>query len=159
MSSTVFGKRTPPPPVARAPVALAPAVLAPAARVPAALAPAARVLAARVPAARPLAALASAALALAVAGCDVSAPPGSGGVGGAGGGAPGCPQAFVVANSDYASTNVSVVSVAGELLSASLVSSASAGVGSSAALSGDVVLPHDRPASGRVVLLDRYPNA
>jgi hypothetical protein len=64
-----------------------------------------------------------------------------------------------VANSDYASTNVSVVSAGGELLSASLISSASAGVGASAALSGDVVLPHDAPASGRVVLIDRYPNS
>ncbi|HEU4409081.1 MAG TPA: hypothetical protein VFS43_27735 [Polyangiaceae bacterium] len=101
----------------------------------------------------------AAALALAAAGCDVSAPDGSGGVDGAGGGAPGCPGALVVASSDYASTNVSVVSRGGELLSASLISSASAGVGASAALSGDVVPPHDRPASGLVVLIDRYPNS
>ncbi len=99
------------------------------------------------------------ALGFAAVGCDVSAPGGSGGVGGAGGAAPGCPRALVVANSDYASTNVSVVSTGGELLSASLLSSASAGVGASAALSGDVVLPHDAPASGRVVLIDRYPNS
>jgi hypothetical protein len=106
-----------------------------------------------------LALTAAAAPALASAGCDVSSPGGSGGVGGAGGGAPGCPRALVVASSDYASTNVSIVSVAGELLSASLISSASAGVGASAALSGDVVLPHDAPASGLVVLVDRYPNS
>lgn len=100
----------------------------------------------------------AAALALTLVGCDVSSPDGSGGVG-AGGGALGCPRALVVANSDYASTNVSIVSSGGELLSASLISSASAGVGASAALSGDVVPPHDRPPSGLVVLIDRYPNS
>jgi hypothetical protein len=107
---------------------------------------------------RPIA-LAALSLGAAAAGCDVSPPGGSGGVGGAGGGAAGCPRALVVASSDYASTNVSVVSAGGEVLSASLISSASAGVGASAALSGDVVLPHDRPASGLVVLIDRYPNS
>jgi hypothetical protein len=65
----------------------------------------------------------------------------------------------VVVNSDYASTNVAVVGADGAVLSRSLLSSASAGVGASAALSGDVVPPREPPASGLVVLIDRYPNS
>jgi len=67
----------------------------------------------------------------------------------------GCPQALVVVDSDYSSTNVSVVSPSGSVLSASILSSGSVPPGLSAALSGDVVAPQVRPPSGRLVLLDR----
>ncbi len=68
------------------------------------------------------------------------------------------PRAIAVSNSDYVSTNVSIVSFEGRVLAPSIVSSGSAGVGLSAPLSGDVVLPHDRVPSGELVLVDRYPN-
>jgi hypothetical protein len=70
-----------------------------------------------------------------------------------------CGHALVVANSDYASTSISIVSLDGKVLSDSLISSGSASAGVSAALSGDVVLPSTVPPSGRVVLIDRYPNS
>lgn len=71
-----------------------------------------------------------------------------------------CPRAFAVASSDYvSSTNVSIVSPNGSVLSESIVSSGSAPPGVTTALSGDVVLPSSAPASGRLVLIDRYPNS
>ncbi len=78
----------------------------------------------------------------------------TGGIGDAGGGAGSCPSALVVVDSDFTSTNVSVLSSAGALLSGSIVSSASRPPGVSSALSGDVVLPLGR-TPGRVVLIDR----
>jgi hypothetical protein len=98
-------------------------------------------------------------LALASAtGCGVPAPPPStGGVDIPANGD--CPGALAVVNSDYLSSNISVLSVAGDILSESIISSGSAPPGLSAALSGDVALPTTAPASGRLVLLDRYPNA
>jgi hypothetical protein len=92
---------------------------------------------------------------LALVACDLSpvAQP-TGGVDAGDAGA-GCPQALVVVDSDYTSTNVSVVSPAGSVLSASILSSGSVPPGLSAALSGDVVTPLVRPPSGRLVLLDR----
>jgi hypothetical protein len=90
--------------------------------------------------------------------CGVPAPPSStGGVHLEPNG--GCPGALVVVSSDYATTNVSVLSPAGELLSESFVSSASAPAGLTTALSGDVVVPWQPPPSGRLVLVDRNPNA
>jgi hypothetical protein len=70
-----------------------------------------------------------------------------------------CPRALAVVSSDYTSTNVSVASTAGRVLSESLLSSGSAPPGLTTALSGDVVLPLARPTSGRLVLIDRYPNS
>jgi hypothetical protein len=70
----------------------------------------------------------------------------------------GCPGGIAVVNSDYQSTNVSVLSPSGALLSESMISSGSAPPGLSAALSGDVVLPSVAPASGRLVLIDRTLN-
>jgi hypothetical protein len=77
------------------------------------------------------------------------------------GGAPGdagqCGRGVVVVTSDYASTNVSLLDMEGAVISASVVSSASATTALSAPLSGDVVLP-SMPARGdRLVLIDRYP--
>ena len=76
-----------------------------------------------------------------------------------GGTAANCGSAFGVSMSDFQSTNVSVVSLEGKVLSSSIISSASATPGVSAPLSGDVVLPFASPASGELVLLDRYPNS
>jgi len=95
---------------------------------------------------------------VALAGCNVAShveSTGGVGVGGAGGA---CPRALAVLNSDYLSTSISAVAVDGRVLSASLVSSASKTVGTSAALSGDVVLPLEPMTTGELVLIDRYPN-
>ncbi len=69
-----------------------------------------------------------------------------------------CPSALVVVSSDYTSTNVSVLSPAGVVLSESIISSASAPPGLTTALSGDVVLPL-APTPGTIVLIDRFPNS
>ena len=66
-----------------------------------------------------------------------------------------CARAITVIDSDYTSTNVSVISPDGKVLSESIVSSGSAPAGISTALSGDVVLPSAPQASGRLVLIDR----
>src|SRR5262249_49627102 len=70
-----------------------------------------------------------------------------------GGTAVACDKALVVASSDYTSTNVSLLSPAGSILSEILISSGSTTTGLSTALSGDVILPLAAPPSGRVVLL------
>jgi len=77
---------------------------------------------------------------------------------GAEGGAAWCPAALVVANSDFTSTNISVLSPAGSVLSESIISSASAPPGLTTALSGDVVFPLE-PTPGVIVLIDRFPNS
>lgn len=82
-------------------------------------------------------------------------PPGTGGTSVA----PGrCGRGVVVVGTDYQSTNVSLMSGAGEVLSASFVSSASASPGLSAPLSGDVVLPTEA-ARQEVTTIDRFPAA
>jgi hypothetical protein len=95
--------------------------------------------------------------ALLSSGCDLTpvAVPTGGVDGGSDGGAAHCPRSFVVTDSDYMSTNVSVISTAGDVLSASLLSSASAPPGLATALSGDVVSPLAIPPSGDLVLIDR----
>lgn len=70
-----------------------------------------------------------------------------------------CDRALVVLQTDYASSRVAVTRLDGSVLSSSLISSAGTTVGLSSALSGDVVLPTTKPLSGRVVLLDRFPNS
>jgi hypothetical protein len=97
--------------------------------------------------------------AFALAACNVESvdPGGDGGVGGAPAGE--CPRALVVSNSDFSSTNISLVSTAGKVLTESVVSSASAPPGVTTALSGDVVSPTETPPSGHMVLIDRFPNA
>ncbi|MBN1610275.1 MAG: hypothetical protein JW940_26845 [Polyangiaceae bacterium] len=83
----------------------------------------------------------------------------AGGAGGDATAAPSCGRGFVVASSDYQSVNVSLLGLDGEVLSTSLISSGSKKPGLSAALSGDVVLPTERAAGDRIVLIDRYPTA
>ncbi len=69
-----------------------------------------------------------------------------------------CPAGLVVGSSDFASTNISALSASGAVLSESLISSASAPLGLTTALSGDIVLPLT-PVLGKIVLIDRYPNS
>jgi hypothetical protein len=89
--------------------------------------------------------------------CNVEEPPSStGGVPPAGNAGAKCGRGAVVVNSDYTSTNISITSLDGVTQSASFVSSGSAKPGLSLALSGDVVVPSTPPASGRVVLIDRF---
>jgi hypothetical protein len=85
--------------------------------------------------------------------CNVEAPPS------ATGGAQGerC-ERFALVQSDYASTQVALVNGGGEVISANVISSGTRAPGATATLSGDVVLPHDPPASGDLVLIDRFPN-
>lgn len=71
----------------------------------------------------------------------------------------GCPGALLISESDYTSTNVSALSPAGVELAESFISSQSASPGLTTALSGDVVFPSTPSPSGRVVLIDRYPNS
>jgi len=67
-------------------------------------------------------------------------------------------ERFALVRSDYQSTQVSLVNDGGAVTSASIVSSGTRAPGATSALSSDVVLPHDPPASGALVLIDRYPN-
>ena len=97
-------------------------------------------------------------LSCALAGCSVSAAPTTTGGVQIDGGVPFCPSALVVASTDYTSTNISVLSPVGAVLSGSIISSASAPPGLTTALSGDVVFPLG-PTPGEIVLIDRYPNS
>ena len=93
-----------------------------------------------------------AALALAAA-CNVDDPPDS-----TGGSRGATCERFALVRSDYSSTQVSLVNDGGEVTSASVISSGTRAPGATSALSGDVVLPHDPPSLGELVLIDRYPN-
>ncbi len=77
------------------------------------------------------------------------------------GGAPGdagaCGRGVVVLSSDYSSSNVSLLDLEGGVISASVISSASATTGLSAPLSGDVILPSSPARGDRLVLIDSYP--
>jgi hypothetical protein len=68
-----------------------------------------------------------------------------------------CGRGLIVVSTDYQSTNVSLVSLDGLVLSRSFVSSALSDVGLSAPLGGDVVLPTQRQDGDDILLLDRYP--
>jgi hypothetical protein len=104
--------------------------------------------------------LMSAAFALA---CDVDPPPpNTGGIDldsgdGDGSSVATCPRGLVVSSSDYQSTNVSLIDLAGRVLSPSFISSASTSTGLSAPLSGDVTSPTERASGDEIVLLDRFP--
>lgn len=87
--------------------------------------------------------------------CNVDAP--SDGTGGTDTQPGACGRGLVVVNTDYQSTNVSLVSLDGHVLSSSFISSASADVGLSTALGGDVVLPTQRQDGDEILLLDRFP--
>jgi hypothetical protein len=95
--------------------------------------------------------------ALLLAGCNVSANADStGGVGDVSGDGA-CAHGTVVVLGDYASTQIALSALDGTTRSASFLSTASTKTdGLAFALSGDVVVPSAAPASGRVVLLDRY---
>ena len=88
--------------------------------------------------------------------CNVEAVQGdTGGVPRGDGGA--CPDGVAIVLSDYRSTQVALLTTEGATQSESFVSTASVrSDGLSFALSGDVVLPNERPPSGRVVLIDRF---
>jgi hypothetical protein len=89
-------------------------------------------------------------------GCNVEAlggdtggvPPGTGGP---------CPDGVTVVLSDYSSTQIALSALDGTTQSESFVSTASVRTdGLSFALSGDVVVPRQRPDSGRIVLIDSF---
>jgi hypothetical protein len=68
-----------------------------------------------------------------------------------------CPRGVTVVLSDYVSTQVALSNLEGKTESQSFLSTASSETaGLAFALSGDVVVPSTAPASGRVVLLDRF---
>src|SRR5450432_3392576 len=68
-----------------------------------------------------------------------------------------CGRGLVVVESDYQSSNVSLLDFGGNVLSRSLASSSTQGSGAGVALSGDVV-PASNPEHGSSLpLLDRYP--
>ena len=88
-------------------------------------------------------------------GCNVSSPPKTtGGV--EGGAVAACPGALSVVCTDFTTTNIEIASLDGTSMSGSFVSSGSTPTGLTTALSGDVDVPFVPPASGRVLLIDRY---
>ncbi len=96
---------------------------------------------------------------LVLAHCNVSAtaPPTTGGVDASHDAAASCDHGEVVVLSDYTSTQIALTAPNGTPLSPAFLSTASTQAsGLAFALNGDVVVPTDRPPSGRVVLLDRY---
>jgi hypothetical protein len=95
------------------------------------------------------------ALSFALVGCNAPEPPPPSGGSDAGAGT--CGRGIVVFDSDYHSTNVSLIGFDGTVLSPSFISSASAKTGLSAPLSGDVVAPTMPVTGDDVVLIDRYP--
>jgi hypothetical protein len=104
-------------------------------------------------------------VAIALAGCNVPEPPRSHGIEGDAstfldaGAASACSRAVIVAESDYASTNVAVLAPSGAVLTDSIASSATSSVGLAAPLSGDVVLPTMPVRGSEVVLVDRGKDA
>jgi DNA-binding beta-propeller fold protein YncE len=92
---------------------------------------------------------------LAATGCGAPEPPGSTGGTTV---APGpCGRGIGVVQTDYQSTNVSLLDWEGHVLSSSFISSATAGAKLSAKLTGDVALPTTLDEGNTLVLLDRYP--
>jgi hypothetical protein len=67
-----------------------------------------------------------------------------------------CDRGLVVVLGDYESTNIAISNLDGTTKSGSFISSGATKPGLSLAISGDVEVPNAAPASGRVVLLDRY---
>ena len=68
-----------------------------------------------------------------------------------------CGRGLVVVQSDYQSSNVSLLDFQGEVLSESLISSSTAASGFGVGLSGDVVTPSSAQDGEEIVLIDRYP--
>ena len=72
---------------------------------------------------------------------------------------PGGDCTLIVVSSDYVSTSISLLSEDGSLCRDNVLHSGSAPPGLVTALSGDVVPAANLHPDGRIVLLDRYPNA
>jgi hypothetical protein len=68
-----------------------------------------------------------------------------------------CGRGLVVVESDYQSSNVSLLAFDGQVLSASLASSSTEASGFGVALSGDVVPPASPQLGAQIPLIDRYP--
>jgi hypothetical protein len=68
-----------------------------------------------------------------------------------------CGRGVVVVQSDYQSSNVSLIDFDGRVLSESLISSSTASSGFGVRLSGDVVAPSSQQNGPEIVLIDRYP--
>lgn len=68
-----------------------------------------------------------------------------------------CGRGLVVVESDYQSSNVSLLDFAGNVLSPSLVSSNTQGMGFGVSLGSDAVPPGSPEPGPRLVLIDRYP--
>src|SRR5262245_48452094 len=96
-------------------------------------------------------------MALFVCGCGAPAPPDA--TGGVSVPVGRCGRGLVSVQSDYQSTNVSLLATDGVMLSSSFISSASASAALSAPLSGDVVAPTSASLGSELVLVDRYPAA
>lgn len=70
----------------------------------------------------------------------------------------GCPRGLVIAQTDRSeSANIAFASLSGQVLSPSMISSASRNPGLTAALGGDVVFPSMPIEGNELVLIDRYP--
>lgn len=68
-----------------------------------------------------------------------------------------CGRGLVVVESDYQSSNVSLIDFDGQVLSESLISSSTTSAGFGVRLSGDVVTPSSPQHDAEIVLIDRYP--
>lgn len=68
-----------------------------------------------------------------------------------------CGRGLVVVESDYQSSNVSLLGFDGHVLSESLASSSTESAGFGLSLSGDVVTPSSAQNGSEIVLIDRYP--
>lgn len=99
--------------------------------------------------------LVAAAALVAASGCNAPDPPGP--TGGTDTPPGECGRGLVVVQSDYQSTNVSLIGLDGEVLSSSFISSATTSAQLSAPLSGDVVAPTMPNFGEEIALLDRYP--
>ena len=95
------------------------------------------------------------ALAVATMGCNAPLPPGS--TGGIDTELGACGRGLVVVQSDYQSTNASLLGLGGQVLSSSFISSATESAELAAPLSGDVVVPTTPAFGAEIVLIDRYP--
>jgi hypothetical protein len=98
-------------------------------------------------------------LSLALVHCNVSAtaPHTTGGVDAGPDAGSACDRGEVVVLTDYTSTQIALTALDGTPQSPGFLSTASTmASGDAFPLSGDVVVPHDRPPSRLVVLLDRY---
>jgi hypothetical protein len=91
---------------------------------------------------------------LLLAACNVPEPPGS--TGGTDEPSGPCGRGFAVVNSDFQSTNVSLVALDGRVLSSSFISSATPSVALSSAVSNDVVLPTSPQVADELVIIDRF---